>query len=167
LTVEEKITMIGRFEKAAEAFDDLAGLSAGILAFRPFEDAWTAHEHAVHCLEVDAAFFHRYRRAVAQPGTAVLPFDRLWTAALEYHAHDLKMTLELIRALRRYMAAHLRTLVPRDWKQFAYIHPEQGRVDLENAVSRVIDHVRFHRELIDRNLGLWAGKNATQEGANP
>lgn len=121
----------------------------------------------MHCLEVDAAFFHRYRRAVAQPGTAVLPFDRLWTSALDYQSHDLAMTLELIRALRRYMAAHLRTLASRDWKQFAYSHPEQGRVDLEKAVEGVIDHVRFHRELIDRNLKLWAGKNAAQERPEP
>jgi hypothetical protein len=159
--------MIGRFEKAAEAFDDLAGLPTGLLTFRPFQDAWTAHEHAVHCLEVDAAFFHRYRRAVAQPGTAILPFDRVWTSALEYHAHDLAMTLDLIRGLRRYMAAHLRMLAPRDWKQFAYIHPERGRVDLENAVAGVIDHVRFHRELIDRNLNLWAEKNPPPERPNP
>jgi hypothetical protein len=117
----------------------------------------------VHCLEVDAAAFHRYRRAVAQPETAIQPFDRVWTSALDYHSHDLGATLQLIRALRRYMAAHLRTLADRDWKGFAYMHPTAGRVDLENAIAGFTGHVRFHRELIDRNLDLWAKREKPGE----
>ncbi|MBN2201124.1 DinB family protein [bacterium] len=164
MTPDEKRNLIADFEKTAEAFEDVPGFSPEVLTFRPFAEAWTIHEHVVHCLEVDAAFFHRYRRAVAQPGTAVPGFDQSWTAALDYHTHDLAATLQLIRALRRYMAAHLRTLVQRDWTKLAYVHSQSGRADLENGIAGVIDHVRFHRELIDRNLGLWnrAGDCAPQ-----
>ncbi len=164
MTQDEKKNRINAFEEAADAFDDILGLPPEILTFRPFEDAWTIHEQIVHCLEVDAAFFHRYRRAVAQPETEVLGFDQSWTAALDYHSHDLRASLQLIQALRRYMAAHLRTLVQRDWTQLAYVHSQSGRMDLEKGLAAVIEHVRFHRELIDRNLGLWDQTTGVKHG---
>lgn len=164
MTPDEKRVLIDAFERAGDAFDDVLSIPSEIRAFRPFPDAWTIHEQVVHCLEVDAAFFHRYRRAVAQPETAVPGFDRSWTAALDYHSHDLGATLALIRALRRYMAAHLRTFVERDWTRLAYVHSQSGRKDLEQAVSGMIDHVRFHRELIDRNLDLWNNKTGAPHG---
>jgi hypothetical protein len=156
MTPNEKKNLIDAFEKAADAFDDILRLPPEIRTYRPFADAWTIHEHVVHCLECDAAFFHRYRRAVAQPETAVLGFDQSWTAALDYHSHDIGGTIGLIKALRRTMAGHLRTLVERDWTKLAYVHSQYGRQDLEAAVSASADHPRFHRELIDRNLGLWS-----------
>jgi hypothetical protein len=92
---------------------------------------------------------------VAQPETQVLGFDQVWTPALDYHSHDLGATVTLIKLLRSYMAAHLRTLVDRDWTKLAYIHSSYGRVDLEGWIDSYIDHVRFHRELVDRNIALW------------
>ena len=159
MTADEKRAAIDAFEKGGDAFDDVLTLSPAVLTYRPFPDAWTIHEHVVHSLEVDVATFHRYRRAVAQPETPVLAFDQKWTPALNYHTHDLDATVTLIKLLRRYMAAHLRTLTDRDWTKLAYIHSTLGRVDLERAIVSYIDHVRFHRELIDRNLRLW-GKNS-------
>jgi hypothetical protein len=157
LTPDDKKNLIERFEKSADAFDDVLRLSREALTFRPFEGAWSIHENVVHCLEVDAAVFHRYRRAVAQPETAVLGFDPSWTAALDYHGHDLQASIHLIKVLRRYMAAHLRTLIDRDWTRLAYVHSQSGRVDMEKGLAGCVDHVRFHRELIDRNLVLWSG----------
>jgi hypothetical protein len=164
MTPDEKKNLIDAFEKAADAFDDILGLAPDILTFRPFKDAWTIHEHVVHCLECDAAYFHRYRRAVAEPETAVLGFDPSWTAALDYHSQDIGGTIALIKALRRYMASHLRTLVQRDWTKLAYVHSQSGRADLEKGLAGFIDHVRFHRELIDRNLNCWNQKTGASHG---
>jgi hypothetical protein len=155
MTTDDKISAIASFENDAGAFDDVFNLPSDLLTDRPFPDAWTIHEHVVHCLEVDAANFHRYRRAIAQPDTPVLSFDQSWTASLDYHRHDLAASVALIKSLRKFMAAHLRTLADRDWRSFAYMHSKYGRIDLEYAVQGYIDHVRFHRELIDRNIDLW------------
>jgi hypothetical protein len=155
MTTDEKMEAIASFENAAAAFDDVLLLPPASWTFRPFPDAWTTHEHIVHCLEVDAASFHRYRRAIAQPDTPVPSFDQSWTAALDYHLHDLAASVALIKSLREFMAAHLRTLADRDWHAFAYIHSKYGRIDLESAIRSYTDHVGFHRELIDRNIGLW------------
>ena len=164
MTVDEKRTAIDSFEKGSDAFDDALNLPPVVLTFRPFPDAWTIHEQIVHCLEVDAANFHRYRRAIAQPETQVLSFDSVWTSALDYHEHNLGLTISLIKMLRQYMAAHLRKLVDRDWTKFAYIHSQYGRVDLEKAIEGYIDHVQFHRDLIDRNMRLWTEKKGTGSG---
>jgi hypothetical protein len=163
MTAAEKLVAIASFESGADAFDDVFRLPPAALTYRPFPDAWTIHEHIVHCLEVDAADFHRYRRAIAQPDTQVLSFDQSWTAALDYHCQDLAASVALIKSLRTFMAAHLRALADRDWHAFAYIHSKYGRIDLETALQRTIDHVKFHRELIDRNRDLWnqAGKKPT------
>ena len=155
MTPAEKLAAVASFEGCGSAFDDLLALPPAVLTYRPFPDAWTIHEHVVHCLDVDAASFHRYRKAIAEPDAPVLSFDGSWTAALDYHRQDLAASLALIKSLRGFMAAHLRGLADRDWRAFAYVHSKYGRVDLESAVQGYTDHVRFHRELIDRNISLW------------
>jgi hypothetical protein len=151
----EKKSAIDRFEAGGAAFDDLLSLDEKSLNGRPFSEAWTIHEHVVHVLEADIATFHRYRRAIAEPGSAVLGFnEEVWTPALNYQTHDLGATISLIRALRSYTAAHLRTLVEKDWTLWAFKHDSAGLVNLEAWIEMYIDHIRFHRELIDRNLRL-------------
>jgi hypothetical protein len=159
MTSDEKRARIDVFEKGGNAFDDVLSLTPELRTYRPFPDAWTTHEHIVHFLEAEVANFHRYRRAVAQPETAVLGFDQVWTSALDYHSHDIAATVALIRHLRSYAAAHLRILVDRDWTKLAYVHSGYGRIDLEAGIESYIDHVRFHRELIDRNVRLWNQRN--------
>ncbi len=155
MTVQEKLNSIDDFEAGGRAFEDTLSLSEEVLRFRPFPEAWTIHEHIVHFLESDLAGFHRYRRAIAQPDTQVLGYDEeVWTPALQYHTHDLKMTVELIRLTRSYVASHLRTIAARDWTAFAYTHSSFGRVNLESWLTTYIDHVRFHRELIERNISF-------------
>jgi hypothetical protein len=75
MTTDEKMEAIASFENAAAAFDDVLLLPPASWTFRPFPDAWTTHEHIVHCLEVDAASFHRYRghRPAGHPGSFVRP----------------------------------------------------------------------------------------------
>lgn len=159
MTTNEKHAKIDEFERGSAAFDDTLAMAEEVLRFRPFPDAWTIHEQVVHFLESDIAAYHRYRRAVAEPGTKVLGFDEaVWTPALAYHTHDLAATIGLLKALRSYAAAHLRSIADRDWTDFAYDHNFFGRVNLEAWLALYIDHVRFHRELIDRNLKLWTEK---------
>ena len=154
----EKMNLIERFEKLSCEFDDVLSLSHELILFRPFEDAWSIKEQVVHCLEVDMANFHRYRRAIAQPDTPILSFDQVWTKNLDYQSADLASTVNLIKMVRAYMACHLKTMMDRDWTQYAYIHDKRGRIHLEEALCQYADHVEFHRKLIDRNIDLFQKK---------
>ena len=155
MTTDQKENLIHIFEALSNAFDDVLILSNEILSFRPFEDAWSIKEQIVHCLEVDMANFHRYRRAIAQPETQILSFDQIWTTALDYQSSDIQSTIALIKLTRKYMASHLKTIVSNDWKKYAYIHDRKGRINLEEALKSYIDHVGFHRKLVDRNIEMY------------
>jgi len=159
MTRQEKSDLIDQFEAGGSAFADTADMSRDLLTFRPFPEAWTIHEQVIHFLESDITAFHRYRRAVAEPDTQVLGYDEeIWTKKLDYHKQDLGLALSLIHVIRQFMASHLRTLVDDDWTAYAYTHSVAGRVNLESFIKTYTDHVRFHRELIDRNMAAFAKK---------
>jgi hypothetical protein len=158
MTTDEKLKYIHLFENLSYAFDDVFKLSNDVILFRPFEDAWSIKEQIVHCLEVDMANFHRYRRAIAQPETQILSFDQIWTSALNYQSSDIRSAIDLIKMVRKYMASHLKTIVDNDWTKYAYIHDKKGRINLEEAIKDYIDHVDFHRKLVDRNIEMFNKK---------
>ena len=78
-------------------FDDIRSLSDDLILFRPFADAWSIKKQIVHCIEVDLANFHRYRRAIAQPETEIISFSQIWTSALDYQSSDLLASIDLIQ----------------------------------------------------------------------
>jgi hypothetical protein len=157
MTPAEKEARIDQFLAGADAFDDTLAMEPALLTFRPSSDAWTIHEHVVHFAESEAATFHRYRKAVAEPGGPVLGYDEeKWTPALNYHATSLADAIALTKLLRKIASAHLRTIVLRDWTALAFHHNSTGPVNLEVWIDDYIDHVRFHREYIERNKKLFA-----------
>jgi hypothetical protein len=153
----QKIGLIDEFERMSHAFDDLPGLDGEIVDYRPLPDAWSIREQVIHCLDVDVANFHRYRWGITRPGTRVLSFDQTWTGELHYGASDPDLAVAIIKSVRRFMAGHLRTLLDEDWAGWYYILGENTRLNLEEALRSSIDHVHFHRRLIDRNIGLYGG----------
>lgn len=156
MTPSEKSRLIDEFEAGASAFDDVLSLSPALLAFRPTLDAWTIHEHVVHFVESDIATFHRYRKAIAEPGGPVVGYDEdRWTASLNYDGTSLTDALALLKLLRKIAAHHLRTLVAQDWTLLTFTHSSKGKVNLETWIQDYIDHVRFHREYIERNKRLF------------
>jgi hypothetical protein len=155
MTAEEKLKILQDFEDAASAFDESLSFSEDLILYRPAQDTWSIKEQIVHCMEVDIANFHRYRRAIAEPDTQVLSFTQIWTSALDYQSSDLTAAIDLIKSVRRYMAAHLRTLIDLDWRKFAYMHDKKGRITLEEAIVDYVQHVDFHVRLIDRNIDLY------------
>jgi hypothetical protein len=158
MTVEEKLKVLKQFEDASNAFDDVLTMSEELILFRPFEDAWSIKEQIVHCMDVDIANFHRYRKAIAQPEAQIISFTGVWTSALNYQSADLASAIELIKNVRKFMIAHLKTIVNHDWKKYAYMHDEKGRVNLEEALIDYAAHAEFHRKLIDRNVELFMCK---------
>jgi hypothetical protein len=156
MTSAQKLSRIQAFLEGADAFDDVLSFPPALLTFRPTTDAWTIHEHVVHFVESDIASFHRYRKAVAEPGGSVVGYDEeAWTPALNYHATSLTDSVALLKLLRKIAGAHLRTLVDHDWTAITYTHSTNGAVNLEQWILTYIDHVRFHRELIERNRRLF------------
>ena len=156
MTAADNLPRIEEFVALGAAFDDTLLLPAEAALYRPFADAWSIVEQVMHCADFDIANFHRYRWGIVSPGTTVLSFDSLWTARLDYQHGDLALAVGAIKAVRRLMADHLRRIAGDDWSRYRYLFPDGSGFTLHEGLDHFIRHVAFHRELIDRNLRLFA-----------
>ncbi len=162
---ENKLELIQKFEDLSSAFDDVPGLPAALLRYRPFPDAWSIVEQVVHCVDLDVASFHRYRWGITYPGTRVLSFDKTWVEKLQYEASDIGVCINIIKVIRTFMASHFRTIVDEDWSKYHYKLGEEREFNLEEALQLYVDHVDFHRKLIDRNIEMFRGSGAAGAGS--
>lgn len=151
MKISEKLELIARYESAGEDLKTWAEMPGEMLDFRPSEDRWTIREHLVHLLDADLNGITRARKAIAEPGSPIYPYEEeLWTASLAYRQADLRLVAEIFTGLRRFMGDTLRSLVEKDWAALFYLHPVNGKVDLENYLKHYIEHVEFHREYIQK-----------------
>ncbi len=155
MTPEKKLALIEQFYNASNAFDDTLNLDKDIVLFRPFDDAWSIIEQVVHCVDFDVANFHRYRWGIVSPGTTVLSFDGTWTSVLDYQAFELAAALNVIKSVRYFVASHFKHIVEDDWSRYLYAFNDGTSFNLEQAVQHFINHVGFHREMIDRNIRMF------------
>lgn len=156
MTIESKLALIEEFHCLSNAFDDTLGLESEAVLFRPFSDSWSIIEQVVHCAEFDLANFHRYRWGIVSPGTTVLSFDGSWTSVLDYQAFELSSAIDTIKAVRHFMASHLKRMVDSDWSKYGYRFADGQGFTLDAALPHFIGHVGFHRKLIDRNIELFS-----------
>lgn len=150
--------MLGRYASGAKRIQELLErVPAGAYHFRPSQaGAWTIAEHLNHLLDAEANAFVRYRKAVAEPGGMISPFDEeAWGERLDYESGDFAVALEAFGLLRGIAAAHLGKILEEDWAPYFYLHPEAGRVGLESWLKTYTDHVTTHIDYIERNLRLY------------
>lgn len=157
MTVETKLALIQEFRRLSNAFDDTLSLPAEVVLFRPFADSWSIVEQVAHCAEFDIANFFRYRLGIVSPGATAIAFDGSWTSNLNYQATELSSAIDAIKAVRHLMASHLMGMVDSDWSKYGYGFGGPELFTLEEALQHFINHVGFHRELIDRNIKLFPG----------
>ena len=155
MPVEGRVARIDEFQRLSEAFDDTLRLEKEVVLFRPFSDSWSIIEQVVHCVDFDIANFHRYRWGIVSPGTTVLSFDGTWTSVLDYQTSELVSAIDTLKAVRHFMASHLKRIVDSDWSKYGYTFGDGKSFDLEEALKHFINHVSFHRELIDRNVMMF------------
>jgi len=158
MNTESKLALIEEFHRLSKAFDDTLGFDKEVVLFRPFDDSWSIIEQVVHCVDFDVANFHRYRWGIVSPGTTVLSFDGTWTSILDYQTSELSSAIDAIKAVRHLMASHLKRIVESDWLKYVYAFSDGKSFNLEEALQHFINHVGFHRELIDRNIKLFSQK---------
>ena len=155
MIIEEREGLINQFVKCSNAFDDIVNLSREILSFRPSKESWSIVEIIMHCADVDTANYHRYRWGIAKPGTVVPSIDGSWAVKLNYQESEISAAIDMIKAIRRFMANHLQQIINDDWKKYIYTFPNGKSLNLEEALQLYINHTIEHRESIDRNIRLF------------
>ncbi|MBN2628151.1 MAG: DinB family protein [Spirochaetales bacterium] len=156
----EKLLLISSLESSAEEFAESVKPylnNPEILDGRPEKDMWTVREHIVHVAESEIAAFHRYRKAIAEPGMPVLGYnEEVWTPCPElgYKEEDPAPWIDFLLMMRKLEVSHLRRIADLSWDAYAYEHSSFGTVSLERWVADYIEHIAVHREYMERNIRL-------------
>ena len=154
---QEKLLLILDYQNAVRRLKEMTLSASGEeLDFRPQADFWTIREHLAHVMDCEAFGFTRYRKAVAEPGTAVESFDQdPWQANLDYAGSDTAKTIQIIEFLVERTVLHLLAIVDQDWSGFFIRHPERGNDNLESLIGRRVFHLNTHMDFIRRNKNLF------------
>jgi hypothetical protein len=124
------------------------GLSARQLRTTAPGRAWSIAEILHHLADSELVMGFRYRKALAESGTRLQPFDeKLWARHLRYADSDPKAKLSLFSALRRDHVAMLSRLSAAQWRRFG-LHDERGKETVERMMEMMAGHDLNHRRQI-------------------
>jgi len=123
---------------------------------RPAPREWSVVEVLAHLLDVEIALSFRVRKAAAEPGSVLTPWDQeRWTPGLRHRRAEPRATLAAFTALRGDTVALLRRLSPAQ-RRAAARHPEYGRIRVDQMVAHVAEHDLNHLQQIQATLRTLA-----------
>jgi uncharacterized damage-inducible protein DinB len=155
---------IGRFERLnqpldrvarARLIDDIeqaparmrqlvAGLSEAQLEMPYRPGGWTIRQVVHHVPDSHMNAYIRMKFAVTEDAPTIKAYEEgRWAELPEAKSGPVSMSLDLLAALHRRWVAFLRAL-PESEFQKAYVHPELGRVTLDEAIALYAWHGRHH-----------------------
>ena len=124
--------------------------------FRPSPDRWTIHETVVHITDSEANSFIRCRKAIAEPGSAVMGYNEpVWAKALDYHTQSTDDALELFKCLRRASYNLIKELPDAIWSH-TIEHSENGIMTLDDWLGVYEEHIPTHIEQMRQVYLDWA-----------
>ena len=123
-------------------------LPARRLKRRPAPGKWSIAEILAHLAEADLVIGYRIRMILGSPGTPIQAFDQdVW--ARRYRTLDARQSLEMLCALRASNLTLLRSLKPRQWKQYG-MHQERGKETVARIAEMFAGHDLNHLKQIER-----------------
>jgi hypothetical protein len=120
--------------------------------YRP--GGWTVRQVVHHVPDSHMNAYIRMKFAVTEDAPAIKVYDEAkWAELPEAKGGPADMSLALLDALHRRWVTFLRGLPAADFAR-VYVHPELGRVSLDEAVALYAWHCRHHGGHIKLGLGL-------------
>lgn len=138
-------------------------LTKSVMDFRPFEGAWTIHEHVIHLSDMEINAYTRWRCIVAESGKSVMTVDEdKWTANINYPLQPAADYISIFALLRKVTVQYLtKNLDNRElWEERFMVHPERGKVTLKDWVKLYSAHADIHVKYIERNKNIWKKQHA-------
>ena len=123
--------------------------------FKPGPERWSIREIVVHIADSEANSYIRCRRAVAEPGAAVMAYNEdQWATGLGYQDQDPRAALELFKHLRGMTYSLIEGLPDSAWSQ-TIEHPENGTMKLDDWLVVYANHVPEHIYQIQATHDAW------------
>ncbi len=150
---------IGRFAYAgpqrSEWLDQIASLPAEMKAAvagltdaqldTPYrEGGWTLRQVVHHTADSHMNSYVRFRLALTEREPTINTYEeQLWAEFDDAKAEPVETSLQLLEVLHRRWVRMLRTLDDAQWQK-AFVHPANGRTELDKALGLYAWHGRHH-----------------------
>lgn len=132
-----------------------------VLFYKPSEKQWSIVEIIIHLSDAECNSNVRFRKAIAESGSSVDLYDHdAWALHLDYQHRDMVTALALIKLLRINNYRLLTSLKEEVWSNYV-IHPQHGKVTVDDLLRIYAEHLHIHIKQIRRNFESY--KNQTQQ----
>ncbi len=120
------------------------GMSDPMLEATYREDGWTARQVVHHLPDSHMNAYVRMKLAVTEEAPTIRTYDEVrWAELPDAKSGPVDVSIDLLDALHRRWVRFLRPLSA-DELRAPYVHPELGRVPLDEAVAMYAWHGRHH-----------------------
>ena len=118
----------------------ISGLSSEELSRRPVPNKWSIQEIAAHLADDELVGGYRIRMILSSPGTEIQAFDQdTWSRTGRYNRIEVRLSLEMFRALREANLALLGALRSDEWDMFG-VHAERGVESIRDIAMYYAGH---------------------------
>jgi uncharacterized damage-inducible protein DinB len=150
-----RVSHIETIEDTPATFRSLTqGRSDAELDTRYRPEGWTVRQVVHHVVDSHMNAYIRMKFAVTEDEPAIKVYDEAkWAELPEARTGPIDMSLALLDALHRRWVMFLRALTDAEFAK-AYVHPELGRVTLDEALALYTWHCRHHQGHIKLGLGI-------------
>lgn len=123
--------------------------------FKPAPDKWSIREIILHLADSEAVAYTRCRKIIAEPAANINSYDQdLWANELKYKDQNMDIALDLFSQLRISTFRLLEKIPDEKWNNYM-IHPEFGKVTLDEWLNIYSNHVDVHIKQMNRNFTEW------------
>ncbi len=144
------------YQKLRDILDELPN---EVLYFKPAPEKWSVYEIIIHISDSEANGYTRCRKIIAESGSKILTYDQdKWAENLNYTKQSLDNALDLFRMLRITTFIMLKSIGNDKWENFV-VHPDNGKMTLDDWLNLYVNHVNIHVKQIKRNLEEWGNFN--------
>jgi uncharacterized damage-inducible protein DinB len=167
LTEKDPRFPIGKFNRAAANLTDHRGSIATLAALpeklrsaveglsddqlnTPYrEGGWTVRQLVHHVADSHMNAYVRMRLALTEDWPTIKPYDeKVWAELPDARTAPVQVSLDLLEALHNRWTTLLRALTDEQW-HLGYVHPQNGRQTLAEAVALYDWHSRHHTAHIE------------------
>ena len=128
----------------------IKGVPASKLRKRPTTGKWSASEIVAHLSDAEIVTAFRIRVILGAPGSPIAAYDQdSWVSGGHYEKRDPRRALEQFRVVREANLALLKSLTPKQWKQYG-MHAQRGQETIEQIVRLTAGHDINHLLQIER-----------------
>ncbi len=133
-------------------------MSAAELDAAPVAGKWSTRQVVCHIADFEPVYADRMKRVIAEDQPPLRGGDPdVFAAKLAYDERNIEDELLLIEAVRRHVAAILKTL-PGEAFERTGLHSVDGPLSLETLLRRITGHIPHHIRFIEEKREMLRGK---------